>query len=122
MTDTEQTSPSCLTCLLCLREDYGYSNYTVEGATLVCMAGLNPALEGKDNPYSPDDMTPELAAALDVALTCPRYRFGAPATLDVDLEGLPYSKTWAVEDVRRVGATDDDEAAKLLIALRGTQS
>jgi len=105
---------TCTTCLLCLREDYGYSNYTVEGTTLSCLAGLNDALSGQEAPWR--DVTPELASILDVAKTCRRYREGAPATLDVDREGLPYGRAWTVAEVRAAGCTDDDEAAELLAA------
>jgi hypothetical protein len=70
----------CSTCVLCLRADYGYSNWTTEGMTFSCLAGLNPALDGQDEPYEPwREPSPELIAALDVALTCPKYREGVPA-------------------------------------------
>lgn len=113
---SDETKRACTTCVLCFREDYGYSNYTVEGTTLHCLAGLNPALDGQDeNPWR--DMTPELAAALDVALACPRYREGAPATLDVDHENIPFP----VHENATLGNimpayTDDPVAAELLLA------
>jgi hypothetical protein len=112
----ETPKRACTTCVLCLRDDYGYSNYTCEGTLLSCLAGLNPNLEDKEAPYSDTDMTPALAEALDVARTCPRYRFGAPATLDVEREGLPYDKPVTAEMVKAAGYTDDDEAAQLLAA------
>lgn len=102
----------CTMCVLCLREDYGYSNYTTEGTTLACLAGLNPALEGQEHDTW-REVTPELAAALDVALTCPRYREGAPAWLDVDMESIPYDRPTTIDDIRHY--TDDDEAAALLL-------
>lgn len=117
----EPTKRTCTTCVLCLREDYGYSNWTTEGTTLHCLAGLNPALEGQEEPWR--DVTPELAAALDVALTCPRYREGAPATLDVDQEGIPWGRQpdgsyghspITAEVIKAGGYTDDAEAAELL--------
>ena len=108
-------SSSCATCLLCLRRSYGYSNWTVNGARLYCLANRNPALDGQET----DELTPELATALDAALTCPKYREGAPATLDVDQE-------WRRDDeyelrpltpalVQEAGCTDDAEAAELLV-------
>jgi hypothetical protein len=109
---SEQTKRACTTCLLCLRQDYGYSNYTTEGTSLSCLAGLNPALDGQDEPYR--EVTPELAAALDVALTCQRYREGTPAWLDCDTESIPYDKPVTPEIVKAGGYTDDDEAAVLL--------
>ncbi len=119
MGELTELKRTCTTCVLCLRDDYGYSNVTVEGTSLSCLAGLNPALDGQDEPYR--DVTPELAAALDVALECPRYRVGAPATLDVDREGLSvydsamrkYSQV-TPDVLKGRGATDDDEAAELL--------
>lgn len=115
MTETiEPVKRACTTCVLCLRDDYGYSSYTCVGTNLYCLAGLNPGLDGMENPYSDSDITPALAEALDVALTCPRYRFGAPATLDVDREGLPYGLPVTAEMVKKGGYTDDDEAAQLL--------
>jgi len=109
---SEEIKKACTTCVLCLREDYGYSNWTTEGTNLACLAGLNPALDGQEEPYG--DLSPELAAALDVALTCPKYRVGAPATLDVDIEGIPYDTPATAEIVKKGGYTDDDEAAELL--------
>lgn len=107
---------ACTTCILCLRADYGYSNWTPMGAEYSCLAGLNPALDGLEEEYG--DMTPALAAALDVAKTCPKYREGAPATLDVDLEGIPYDRVKnpiTVETIKTAGYTDDDEAAAFLV-------
>ena len=109
---TAPTLRSCATCVLCLRADYGYSNYTVMGTELFCLAGLNPALDQQEEPFG--DLTPKQAAALDVALTCPRYRFGAPAWLDVDRDDIPSNKTLTAEMVKAARYTDDDEAAELL--------
>lgn len=108
----ERVERVCTTCVLCLRDHYGYSNWTVEGTSLACLAGLNPALDDEDEPYG--EPTPELAAALDVAKSCPRYRFGAPAYLDCDREGIPYRATITPEVIVAAGYTDDPEAAELL--------
>lgn len=127
---TDETKRACTTCLLCLREDYGYSNYTTEGTTLGCLAGLNPALDGMEDEWRPD-LSPAMAVALDVALTCPRYREGAPATLDVDQEGIDsgsyqHGEGWVRKDVTPEsiiagGYTDDREAAELLAARFNTE-
>lgn len=108
---------TCTTCVLCLRQDYGYSNWTTEGTTLHCLANLNPELDGSEDPWGEDDIK-KLAPILDVALTCPRYREGAPATLDVDQEGIPYSRdgVTTADVIKKGGYTDDDEAAELLVA------
>ena len=95
--------------MLCLRKDSGYSNWTVDSQYLYCLAELNPALDGSESPWHKP--TKELAAALDVALTCPKYRPGAPAWLDVEMEDVPRGVVTA-ESVS--GYTDDTEAAELL--------
>lgn len=110
---TEPTERVCTACLLCLRQDHGYSNYTVEGTNLHCLAGANPALDGQEEPYR--DMTPELAAAVDVAKVCPLFRAGVPVWMDVDTEGIPYPEPATVEVVKTAGYTDDDAAAELLV-------
>lgn len=115
MTDIKRT---CTTCVLCLRKDYGYSNWTTEGATLHCLASLNPALDGHEDEQWDETRMKELAPILDVALTCPRYRVGAPATLDVDEEGIDYvtmrEKRVTPQMILDGGYTDDKEAADLL--------
>jgi hypothetical protein len=108
---------TCTTCVLCLREDYGYSNYTVEGTTLACLAGLNPEMEGREDEQWNESRMAELAPILDVALTCPRYREGAPASLDVDHEDIPYPTHENVTvELLMKNYTDDRDAAKLLLA------
>jgi hypothetical protein len=114
MSSSPDALRSCATCLLCLRQDYGMSNVTVDGTSLACLADLNPALEGKDAVTWPYPMSPALASALDEALICSRYRVGAPATLDVewdsDLPARPPTAEWLLQ----AGFTDDAEAAGLL--------
>lgn len=119
---------TCTMCVLCLREDYGYSNYTVEGTTLECLAGLNPEMSGKDAQDTRHRWNEAefdaLAPILDVAKTCPRFREGAPATLDVDKEDIPYTQVggkWGchnvtAESIIAANYTDDREAAELLVA------
>lgn len=99
---------------MCWRSDYGYSNYTTEGTSLSCLAGLNPALHGHDEPYR--EVSRELAAALDVAKSCPRYRPGAPAWTDTDTDGFEYGKPITPDVVKAATYTDDEEAAQLLAA------
>jgi hypothetical protein len=104
----------CTTCKFCLRADYGYSNWTVEGTSLGCLKGLNPALEGEDAPWR--EPSPKLVAALDVAQRCSWYRAGAPATLDVDQEGIPWDKPTTPQTFIDAGYTDDLDVAQLLQA------
>ncbi len=108
---TDETKRACTTCVLCLEEDFGYSNYTVEGHNLFCLAGLNPEMDDREMEYK---VTPELAAILDKALTCERYRFGAPATLDVEQEDVPRNRQLTAADILATTYTDDREAAELL--------
>jgi len=85
---------------------------------LSCLPGLNPLLNAFEEEYG--DLTPEMAAALDVAKTCSSYREGTPTWLDVDLEGIPYDRVAepvTPASIKAAGYTDDDEAAALL-ALR----
>lgn len=104
---------SCATCRFCVKRDHGYSNWTVMSTAFYCLLGLNPALDGEEEPYH--ELTPALTAALDVALTCPRYRDGAPVHLDVDMESVAKGHTWGtpytVEDL--VAYAEDDEAEAL---------
>lgn len=115
MANEKPVERACTTCVFCLREDYGYSNWTTEGSYLHCLRGLNPALDGQEEPWR--DPTPELAAALDVALTCPSYREGVPAQLDVDLESMEkhkYGDPYTPENVKHYA--EDAEVAALLAA------
>src|SRR6476661_5219116 len=107
-------TPTCTTCQLCLRQDHGYSNVTVEGTTLHCLEGLNPGLEGQEAPWR--EVTPEFVALLDVARTCPQYAPGTPAWLDVDREEMVGEEHWCGP---YVGAhvynyADTDRARELL--------
>lgn len=103
------TARVCSMCQFCWRQDYGYSNWTTEGTMFECLKGLNPALDGQEEPWR--DVSPELAAALDVALTCPSFLAGVPAHTDVDMEAIPYRGA-NVEHC--MAYTDNVEAAGLL--------
>jgi hypothetical protein len=59
-------------------EDYGYSNYTVEGTNADCYLNLNPKFP-VDNWYGE-------AEAHNFAKECSRYSKGEPVSLDVDHE------------------------------------
>jgi hypothetical protein len=106
------TARVCTTCALCLRDSYGYSNYTVEGTLLACLAGLNPELEDKEEPWH--DVTPELAAILDVAKSCPQYREGTGPALDVEREELPYGVQVTPALLLEKKYADDPEQARLM--------
>lgn len=83
------SSPTCTTCANCLREDVGYSNYTVEDTYIECMLQLNPNLVGRSN-IAESDIT--AAAILDYAQQCESYLKGTPAWLDVDREFAIYDR------------------------------
>jgi hypothetical protein len=66
----------CNECKWCVLEDYGYSNYTVEGTNAECLLDMNPAF--------PVDMGWGLTEEIDFANVCPRFKEGAPIEVDVD--------------------------------------
>lgn len=90
------TETLCNTCKYCVLEDYGYSNYTVEGTYQDCLLNLNPGFP-VDHWYG---KTEENKGAVD----CRRYVQGEPIELDVDRDyGYPE------------GYSDDQEIIELLI-------
>lgn len=68
----------CTECKFCLLEDYGYSNYTVEGTDASCLLELNPDFP-VDNWYGE-------SPAHDFANVCPRFKEGNPVEIDVECE------------------------------------
>lgn len=72
----------CSDCKFCLLQDFGYSNWTVEGTDCACLLDLNPALPA-DHFYGD-------SPALDYADKCPRFTAGEATIIDCDMEpGLP---------------------------------
>lgn len=91
----------CTECKYYVEEDYGYSNYTVEGTTVDCLLGLNPKL--------PEDRFWDEEPALKYAEECERFVVGDGVYIDCDREDLanyddPLSSTY----------TDDPEIKALL--------
>ena len=93
----------CDDCTNCLLYDFGYSNWTVEGTTVVCMERIHPEPEF-DRFYGKDER-------LRFAEACPKFDRGEPQTMDVDQEewdelsergknfwaenyGVPFRKEW----------------------------
>ena len=66
----------CDNCKFCLIEDYGYSNWTVEGSNADCILELNPKF--------PVDRGYGTAEELDFANVCPRFVEGDPVHVDVE--------------------------------------
>lgn len=71
---------NCNECRFAVLEDYGYSNYTVEGTNFSCALKLHP--QGSfDRFYG---HTPKM----DYADECSNYSEGDPVWLDVDGENI----------------------------------
>lgn len=121
-------------CVFCLKQDTGYSNMTVTGHDYACLRELNPALDAINGAFDEEqwdyetkvtDLSPRLAAALDVALTCDAFVFGAPAELPV--EGLdttegPYPSTIRIITPSLIladGITDNEAVAELFASRYG---
>jgi hypothetical protein len=69
---------TCLDCKHCLLEDFGYSNWTVEGTTVHCMKSKHP-----DNPF---DRWYGEDKRLLYANECKSFKRGDLQQLDVDGE------------------------------------
>jgi len=92
---------TCDNCRFALMDDYGYSNYTVEGTDFTCLKGLHPA-GTFDRFYGEDER-------FRYAAHCAGYSKGDHVWIDCDRErqvnyGDPYSATY----------TSDPEVAALL--------
>lgn len=94
---------SCAECKFCLLEDYGYSNYTVEGTYVHCLKKLHPE-SGFDRFYGQEDR-------LKFAEECTGYVNGEPVDLDNDRDLL---KNYS--DPLSSAYTTDPEVAPLLDA------
>jgi len=66
----------CTDCKYCIEEDFGYSNYTVEGTTVDCLLKLNPDFP-KDRWYGEE-------LALNFASKCKRFTAGDAVSVDCD--------------------------------------
>lgn len=68
----------CDECKFCKLEDYGYSNWTVEGTNIDCILNLNPMF--------PADKRWGESSEAAYANECLRYSKGSPIEIDVDQE------------------------------------
>lgn len=68
----------CTDCKYCIQQDYGYSNYTVEGTSVDCLLNLNPKF--------PEDRGYGLEPSIDFAASCSRYTAGESVYVDCDQE------------------------------------
>ena len=74
---------SCNNCKFALFQDYGYSNYTVEGTEFTCLTDSHPA-GTFDRFYGENDQ-------LNYAPQCNSYANGEPVHIDVDCFGSLFS-------------------------------
>lgn len=80
----EKEPKGCEECVFLLREDVGYSNWTVEDTVLYCLKDLNPKLPTEE-PYPVE----KVADLVDFGRTCPGRIKGVPLYVDVDREDDP---------------------------------
>ena len=76
----------CTTCKFCCQEDYGYSNWTVEGTSLSCLRGLNPQLDGLEASAYTAAEKKTMEQVIRFADSCSEYVAGDGPTFDVDGE------------------------------------
>ena len=81
---------TCYECAYCLKEEFGYSNYTTEGIEVYCLKNLNPELP-KDAWYGEEP-------ALEFADECEGFVKGDPVHIDCEREEVPYEIDGAYSD------------------------
>jgi hypothetical protein len=77
----------CSYCQYSVQEDYGYSNYTVEGTDIDCLKALNPAF--------PIDRFYQKEPVLEFAMKCDSFQRGDGIYIDVDREEALTRGTWS---------------------------
>lgn len=95
---------SCNECAYAILDDFGYSNYTVEGTTFHCGLKLHPD-DGFDRFYGEE-------VRLKFAEGCEGYKEGHGAEIDVDREGVKYDAP-TIEEKWSVYVTNDVTAEML---------
>lgn len=78
--DDPPVKRSCNDCEFALFNDYGYSNYTVEGTEFFCTLNFHPA-DGFDRFFGEDKR-------LNFADECAMFTKGEPISMDVEREEL----------------------------------
>lgn len=100
---------TCRDCRWCLLEDYGYSNWTVEGTQVFCLRDAHPSgPKGFDAWYGEDER-------LLFAAGCQSFQEGEAALIDVDREnGPPWSRHPEVEIIlqQRLSVAEADSEAE----------
>lgn len=72
----DKNQRNCGDCKFSVRQDYGYSNWTVEGTNFSCLKDLHPDREFDFFYGEPDQ--------LKYASSCQSYVFGAGLSIDCD--------------------------------------
>ena len=85
----------CTDCRYSLQQDYGYSNYTVEGTHVDCLLQLNPGLP-TDRWYGD---SPELAYAAH----CARFVAGEGIMVEVEDALEKVIRDWEDAELRALG-------------------
>jgi len=67
---------TCDDCRFCIKKDYGYSNYTVEGTDVNCLKNANPAM--------PFDQAWGENPQLSFAENCSSFEAGTAVGVDCD--------------------------------------
>ncbi len=96
------TDKTCMNCRFAVHEDFGYSNYTVEGTTFHCAKKLHP--DGEFDEFYGGDKR------LNYAAECAGFEEGAGVSMDVDHEGEA-DLTPAEKEVWDMYLRDDVSAA-----------
>lgn len=68
----------CTDCKYHITEEYGNSNYTVEGTNISCLKNMNPKF--------PCDRGWDLIPEIKFAEECPTFKVGLGVCLDVEME------------------------------------
>jgi hypothetical protein len=72
---------TCMNCRFAVHVDFGWSNYTVEGATFHCAKKAHP--DGEFDEFYGEDKRLKFAAE------CPSFEAGSGVSMDVDRENEP---------------------------------
>ncbi|MDD4082373.1 MAG: hypothetical protein PHD05_03200 [Sphaerochaetaceae bacterium] len=107
----------CTSCKYCIEEDYGYSNYTVEGTEINCLLGRNKSF--------PIDRHYRQELEIAFAEKCNNYIKGDPVTIDIehfygepweysdDPEIIELLKEWVKNEESRETIWKEQEIARL---------
>lgn len=82
----------CTDCRYCIEEDWGYSNYTVEGTEVNCLLNKNPDFP-TDRFYGENEK-------LNFAATCDGFVDGESIHIDVEKEEGPLENYSDDEDIK----------------------